>query len=177
MADMTLPASLQGDRDGDVAILKLARPQKRNALDDETILGIETFFTSLPDASERCCCMAKASIFPQASTSASCRSATSSRASRTQGFGTAPSKKSNSARCQSSPCCMAPWSRRAGARGRRACPCRRTQRYYALAGRQPRHLCRRRRLGAAAALDRRRAMMDMMLTGRTYSARKARPWG
>ncbi|HMJ44717.1 MAG TPA: crotonase/enoyl-CoA hydratase family protein [Pseudolabrys sp.] len=44
-----LPTSLKADRDGDVAILRLARPQKRNALDDETILGIETFFTSLPD--------------------------------------------------------------------------------------------------------------------------------
>ena len=47
--DMKLPASLAAARDGDVAILKLARPQKRNALNDESILGIETFFTSLPD--------------------------------------------------------------------------------------------------------------------------------
>ena len=46
---MTLPASLAAARQGDVAILRLKRPQKRNALDDETILGIETFFTSLPD--------------------------------------------------------------------------------------------------------------------------------
>lgn len=47
--DMKLPASLKAERDGNVAILTLARPQKRNALDDEAILGIETFFTSLPD--------------------------------------------------------------------------------------------------------------------------------
>ena len=47
--DMKLPASLAAERQGAVAILRLARPQKRNALDDETILGIETFFTSLPD--------------------------------------------------------------------------------------------------------------------------------
>ena len=47
--DMTLPASLAAERQGKVAILRLARPHKRNALDDETILGIETFFTSLPD--------------------------------------------------------------------------------------------------------------------------------
>ena len=45
-----LPASLKAQRDGDIAILTLARPQKRNALDDETIIGIETFFTSLPDS-------------------------------------------------------------------------------------------------------------------------------
>ncbi|MEP7030600.1 MAG: crotonase/enoyl-CoA hydratase family protein [Pseudolabrys sp.] len=45
---MKLPDSLSASRDGDVAILKLARPQKRNALDDTTVVGIETFFTSLP---------------------------------------------------------------------------------------------------------------------------------
>jgi len=47
--NIPLPASLTAAREGAVAILKLARPQKRNALDDETIQGIETFFTSLPD--------------------------------------------------------------------------------------------------------------------------------
>src|SRR5271169_4894169 len=47
--DMKLPASLHAERQGDFAILRLARPQKRNALDDETILGIEAFFTTLPD--------------------------------------------------------------------------------------------------------------------------------
>jgi enoyl-CoA hydratase/carnithine racemase len=44
-----LPASLAAERQGDVAILRLKRPHKRNALDDETIIGIETFFTALPD--------------------------------------------------------------------------------------------------------------------------------
>jgi len=47
--NIPLPASLAAEREGAVAILTLARPQKRNALDDETIQGIETFFTSLPD--------------------------------------------------------------------------------------------------------------------------------
>ncbi|MCX7295809.1 MAG: crotonase/enoyl-CoA hydratase family protein [Hyphomicrobiales bacterium] len=46
---ITLPASLRAERRGKVAILTLARPHKRNALDDTTVLGIETFFTSLPD--------------------------------------------------------------------------------------------------------------------------------
>ena len=45
-----LPSSLIADRDGDVGILRLNRPHKRNALDDETIIGIERFFTSLPDS-------------------------------------------------------------------------------------------------------------------------------
>lgn len=46
---IALPASLAAERRGSIAVLKLARPQKRNALDDTTVLGIETFFTSLPD--------------------------------------------------------------------------------------------------------------------------------
>src|SRR6185295_16945662 len=44
-----LPASLIAQREGPVAILRLNRPQKRNALNDEAIVGIEQFFTSLPD--------------------------------------------------------------------------------------------------------------------------------
>jgi enoyl-CoA hydratase/carnithine racemase len=45
----TLPSSLAARLEGDIARLSLARPAKRNALDDETILGIETFFEALPD--------------------------------------------------------------------------------------------------------------------------------
>src|SRR5215831_7998856 len=44
-----LPGSLAAERRGTVAVLRLNRPQKRNALDDESIIGIEQFFTSLPD--------------------------------------------------------------------------------------------------------------------------------
>jgi (methylthio)acryloyl-CoA hydratase len=44
-----LPSSLSVKRKGEVAILSLARPQKRNALDDATILGLEAFFATLPD--------------------------------------------------------------------------------------------------------------------------------
>jgi (methylthio)acryloyl-CoA hydratase len=44
-----LPSSLIAEREGAVAVLRLNRPHKRNALDDETIAGIEQFFTSLPD--------------------------------------------------------------------------------------------------------------------------------
>jgi enoyl-CoA hydratase/carnithine racemase len=44
-----LPSSLVAEREEAVAILRLNRPHKRNALDDETITGIEQFFTSLPD--------------------------------------------------------------------------------------------------------------------------------
>lgn len=44
-----LPASLAAKRRDDLAILTLSRPHKRNALDDTTVLGIEGFFSALPD--------------------------------------------------------------------------------------------------------------------------------
>ncbi|RBP00234.1 vanillin synthase /trans-feruloyl-CoA hydratase [Roseiarcus fermentans] len=46
--DIDLPASLRATRRGAVAHLRLARAEKRNALDDVTVLGLETFFTRLP---------------------------------------------------------------------------------------------------------------------------------
>jgi enoyl-CoA hydratase/carnithine racemase len=44
-----LPSSLELRREGAVAILTLARPEKRNALDDATVLGIERFFAAPPE--------------------------------------------------------------------------------------------------------------------------------
>ena len=46
---MTLPPSLVYRREGDVGILELARPEKRNALDDATIAGLHAFFDAPPD--------------------------------------------------------------------------------------------------------------------------------
>src|SRR5215813_2164332 len=43
-----VPSSRHAERQGSLALLRLARPQKRNALDDTTVRGIETFFTDLP---------------------------------------------------------------------------------------------------------------------------------
>lgn len=43
-----LPATLSVTIDGTVAILTLTRVEKRNALDDDTILGIRSFFEALP---------------------------------------------------------------------------------------------------------------------------------
>jgi enoyl-CoA hydratase/carnithine racemase len=45
---MLLPPSLAVERHGAVAVLRLCRAAKRNALDDTTVLGIETFFGALP---------------------------------------------------------------------------------------------------------------------------------
>jgi (methylthio)acryloyl-CoA hydratase len=44
-----LPPTLHAERHGAVAVLKLARAEKRNALDDPTVRGIEMFFSTLPD--------------------------------------------------------------------------------------------------------------------------------
>jgi enoyl-CoA hydratase/carnithine racemase len=46
--DIELPKSLKATRLGAIAHLRLARSEKRNALDDGTVLGLETFFTRLP---------------------------------------------------------------------------------------------------------------------------------
>ncbi len=48
MAQPRLPKSLKVERRGAVAILTLARPEKRNALNDTTVLGLEAFFQALP---------------------------------------------------------------------------------------------------------------------------------
>jgi enoyl-CoA hydratase/carnithine racemase len=47
--DIELPSSLRAERRGNIAILHLARAEKRNAIDDPTVFGIERFFTDLPD--------------------------------------------------------------------------------------------------------------------------------
>lgn len=44
-----LPASLDISRDGEIAIVRLNRPNKRNALDDATILGLHRFFSTIPE--------------------------------------------------------------------------------------------------------------------------------
>src|SRR6516225_10561072 len=44
-----LPNSIKASRRGPIAHLRLARPEKRNALDDQTVLGLEAFFIRLPE--------------------------------------------------------------------------------------------------------------------------------
>ncbi len=47
-AGVALPPSLQLERHGAVAVLRLTRAAKRNALNDPTVLGMEAFFSSPP---------------------------------------------------------------------------------------------------------------------------------
>jgi enoyl-CoA hydratase/carnithine racemase len=44
-----LPPSLKAERDGAIAILRLSRPEKRNAFNAEMVTGVETFFSTLAD--------------------------------------------------------------------------------------------------------------------------------
>lgn len=44
-----LPASLTATRDGPIAIVRLSRPEKRNALNDDTIKGLRRIMMDLPD--------------------------------------------------------------------------------------------------------------------------------
>ena len=47
-----LPTSLKVEQRGAVAILTLSRPEKRNALNDTIVLGLEAFFESLPTSTK-----------------------------------------------------------------------------------------------------------------------------
>lgn len=47
-SDGALPDSLTATRDSNIAILRLSRPVKRNALNDETAIGLQNFFFRLP---------------------------------------------------------------------------------------------------------------------------------
>jgi len=47
--DLKLPPSLIAEQRGDVAILRLNRAHKRNALDDDTVLGFDAFFSAIPE--------------------------------------------------------------------------------------------------------------------------------
>jgi enoyl-CoA hydratase/carnithine racemase len=46
---MSLPPSLKAELQGDIAVLRLNRPEKRNAIDEETVEGIDAFFAAPPE--------------------------------------------------------------------------------------------------------------------------------
>ncbi len=48
MPEVQLPPTLAASRDGDVGILRLSRAAKRNALDDETMMGLRRYFMEIP---------------------------------------------------------------------------------------------------------------------------------
>ena len=50
-----LPPSLAVRREGEIAVVTLSRPHKRNAIDDATLLGLERSSPPRPRASGRSC--------------------------------------------------------------------------------------------------------------------------
>lgn len=48
LAGFDLPDSLQVEREDDIAIVRLSRPDKRNAIDDSTIRGLGALFAAMP---------------------------------------------------------------------------------------------------------------------------------
>lgn len=49
MSGDALPSTLHASQEGAVAVLRLSRPEKRNALDDETVKGLRRYFMDLPE--------------------------------------------------------------------------------------------------------------------------------
>lgn len=45
---INLPASIKVERRGEIALVTLNRPEKRNALSDEVVLGLTSLFSSIP---------------------------------------------------------------------------------------------------------------------------------
>ena len=90
-----------------VAILKLARPEKRNALDDTTVEGIETFFSAIPDGVGAVVLAGEGEHFSAGLDLSELTERTSPKASSIRGPGIAPSSASNMAKYRSSPCCTA----------------------------------------------------------------------
>jgi len=49
LPEMKLPKSLEVQWHDKIALLRIVRPEKRNALNDPTVLGIDTFFSNIPE--------------------------------------------------------------------------------------------------------------------------------
>ena len=62
-------------QDGDIAVIRLARPDKRNALNSELVLALKDLFQNLPNTAR-----AKVTISAPAWTCRNCRSAMRSKA-------------------------------------------------------------------------------------------------
>ena len=58
-----LPASITAERDGEIGFLRLSRPEKRNALNDTLVFGIEAYFAGAAGrTSARWSCSGEATI-------------------------------------------------------------------------------------------------------------------
>ena len=153
-----LPPSLLFERRGPVGLLRLSRPQKRNAIDDATIQGIEHFFSAMPDdikavvlhgEGEHFCAGLDLSELARERHRGRHR-AFAGVASRLRAHRVRPRAGGGGAARRGG-------GRRARARRGLPYPGRGALGLLRAAGGQPRHFRRRRRLGAAAAAHRRLA--------------------
>ena len=155
--DVDLPKSLRATRLGRIAHLRLARAEKRNALDDKTVLGLEAFFTRLPRTfagrpdRRRGALSAGLDLSEVAEEHEPLEGVLHSRS------GTARSRRSSSGAAGHRGAARRGGRRRAGAGRRDPYPRRRALGLLRPAGGAARHLPRRRRISADRAADRRRA--------------------
>ena len=132
---------------------------RRSAMRSTTTswLGVEAFFAGAAGRHQAAVVHGEGEHFSAGLDLSELRRATPPRASRTRGCGIARSSRSSSARCRWSRCCTARWSAAGWSSPRRAhVRVAERSRLLRAARRQPRHLRRRRRLGAAPAADRHR---------------------
>ena len=170
-----LPPTLRAERQGAVAVLKLARPEKRNALDDATVLGIEAFFSSIPDGIGAVVLAGEGDNFSAGLDLAELTERDV--VSRHRAFPLLASRLREDRVRQGAGGRRAAWRggrRRPGNRG--GMPRARGGALGVLraAGNQPRHFCRWRRFGAPAAAHRHRAH-DGHDAHRPRALRRGRP--
>ena len=167
-----LPKSLKATRLGAVAHLRLARPEKRNALDDVIVLGIETFFHRLPeDCAGGGAYGRRRAFLRRPRPRRSCRGRDIAAGIAIRACGIARSRRSSSAARRSSPRCTARWSAAGSSLRRRpisaspsARPITGCRRGSAASSSAAAARCRIARLIGVARVQ------DMMLTGRTLNA-------
>ena len=154
-----------------VAIVHLARPAKRNALNDETVFSLERWFSRPPeqvkavvlvgDGDHFCAGLDLSELKERSVAEGMLHSRSWHKAFEPIEFGALPVVAVLHG-------AVVGGGARTG--GRRACPRRGSVNVLRAAGRQPRHLCWRRRSVRVPKLIGVARMMDMMLTGRTYGA-------
>ena len=175
-----LPPTLRATRRGAVAHLRLARSEKRNALDDVTVLGLETFFTRLPKDIRAVVLTGEGAHFSAGldlsdgspsptARSARGRAAFAHVASGVRGDPVRPRAGDHRPARRRR-------RRRAGAGRRDPHPRRRALDLLRPARGPARHLSRRRRLGAHRPADRRRAGAGPD-ADRPHAERRGRPCG
>ena len=173
----TLPASLTVERRRDIAILRLTRPHKRNALDDTTVLGIEPFFSALPTNAKAVVVFGGASISPPGSISATDRARRGQRRRSIRDFGIAFRAYPVRQGAGGGGAAWRGGRRRIRARGRRHLRVAERSAYYALP-----EGSRGIFLGGGGSVRLPRLIgvsrvMEMMLTGRTYGAEEGQTFG